>query len=163
MNGFYGVPMERLYTDTGLPERVLPTSQIKNIHKEYEIEFEPDSVRQIVRAFLDNEPAPTVVAAAPEKKGSGDGKGRGQGRGQGQGEGKGKAEGEEHNPPVVRGNMTLNEIVLKTGVPKDYIIQTVGLPEDSPPRTSLREWIHETGKTPRDIRDAVEQYLAGKR
>ncbi|MCP5115493.1 MAG: 4Fe-4S binding protein [bacterium] len=51
----FNVPLERLYADSGLPERVPPTAQIKNIHKEYEVEFEPDSVRQIVRALLEGD------------------------------------------------------------------------------------------------------------
>ena len=51
--------------------------------------------------------------------------------------------------------MTLNEIYLKTGVPADYIIRTVAPPPRPPVRQALREWIHNPGKMPRDIRDAV--------
>ncbi len=56
--------------------------------------------------------------------------------------------------------MTINEIILKTGIPKDYLLKQAGLPADVPTREPLRDWIREYGKTPRDLRDAVEKYRA---
>jgi len=59
--------------------------------------------------------------------------------------------------------MTLNEIALKTGMPKDYLLQTLGITGKVDPRLPLREWMHEHGKSVQDVREAVKQYRAGKR
>ena len=56
--------------------------------------------------------------------------------------------------------MTLNEISVKTGVPTEYILKTVGLPLDIDGRTPVREWMHAQGKSIQDLRTAVKQYAA---
>jgi len=44
----FGIPLEQLYADTQLPANVSPDVMIKEIHTEYEIDFEPDIIREIV-------------------------------------------------------------------------------------------------------------------
>jgi hypothetical protein len=61
---------------------------------------------------------------------------------------------------AVKGFMTLNQIAVKTGVPKEYILKTVGLPPDIDGRMPIREWMHAQGKSIQDIRAAVKQYRA---
>ncbi len=58
--------------------------------------------------------------------------------------------------------MTIDEIVLKTGIPKQYLLKEAGLAEDVPARQPPRDWIREYGKTPPDLREAVECYRAEK-
>ena len=84
------------------------------------------------------------------------------GQGPGQGKGEGKPD-EEHDPPVVRGNSTLNEIVLKTGISKGEILQAAGLPEDVPAREPLRDWMRDYDSSPRELRDVVEKLREEKR
>jgi len=59
--------------------------------------------------------------------------------------------------------MTLNEVALKTGVPKDYMLHTLELPADIDGRMPVREWMHDRGKSLQDLRDAVGQYRKEKR
>ena len=177
----FDIPLEKLYADLGLPAEVLPTAQIKDIHKDYDVEFEPDSAREIVRAYLDGTPPPDLkarraerekehqervpgrepqAAAGPESGERGQRAGEGKGPGEGRGQGQGGSSDSEGGPPAVRGNMTINEIVLKTGIPRSYLLKNAGLPEDVPTREPLRGWIQKYNKTPRDLRDAVEKYRA---
>ena len=60
--------------------------------------------------------------------------------------------------------MTLNEISLKTGVPKDWLVKELDLGGGVDPRKPLREWMHDRGKSIQDVRDAVTKYrrLASK-
>jgi len=179
----FNVPLEKLYADLHLPANVPSTAQIKNIHRDYEVEFKPESVRELIRAYLEGAPPPDLGARrgvrdhqrqeratgneerleagaqsmkADRRRGDGKGGGAGQGRGQTAN----KTTNEKNEPPAVRGNMTINEIILKTGIPKDYLLKQAGLPADVPTREPLRDWIREYGKTPRDLRDAVEKYRA---
>jgi hypothetical protein len=69
-----------------------------------------------------------------------------------------KSGGEE-----IRGTMTLNEVALKTGVPKDYILKALGSLKGADPHVPIRDWIHSAGKTMQDVRDAVEAYKKGKK
>ena len=59
--------------------------------------------------------------------------------------------------------MTLNEVALKTGVPKAFLLKSLGLPGAIDARAPLRLWMHEHAKSIQDVRDAVKDYRAGKR
>jgi len=103
------------------------------------------------------QPAPTPVPAVAQadKKDSpkkGDGK-----------KGGGKQDHGVGEEPEVKGFMTLNEIALKTGVPKDYLLRALGLPANIDGRSPVRQWMHDHGKSIGDLREAVTQYRAGKR
>ena len=63
----------------------------------------------------------------------------------------------------VRGFMTLNEISLKTGVPKDWLLKRLGLSTEIDPRQPVREWMHSQGKSIQDVRQAVADFRAGTR
>ncbi len=132
-NGF-GMPLPVLYRSSGLPERVPATARLNTIARTYNLDFEPERVRDVVTAYLTGKPQP----GAPPKAA-------------------GKAAASE---PEVKGFMTLNEIVLKTGVPKDYLLKTLGLPDRIDTRVPVREWMHAEGKSVQDLRDAVERYRA---
>jgi hypothetical protein len=54
--------------------------------------------------------------------------------------------------------MTLNDISLKTGVPKSYLTDVLNLPADIDGRQQVRNWIHERGLTIQDLRRAVQRY-----
>ncbi len=137
----YGVPVERLYAEAGIPNRVRPSSRLNTVAKTYNIKFEPDKVRDIVRRHLEGRPADPNPAQAQVIK-------------------------QEHDAaeePEVKGFMTLNEIAVKTGVPKDHLLRALGLPATIDGRTPIREWTHEHGKSIGDLREAVTRYRAGKR
>lgn len=180
----YGIPLDKLYTDSGLPAKVSADTMIKEIHNEYDIDFEADAIRDVVAAFLAGEAPPGLEAIRSERTddperaarraerakqraeagetGGAPGTGRGD-PGGGPGAGGEKPEDHEGEPPSVRGNMTINEIVLKTGIPKDYLLKEAGLPEDVPTRQALRDFLHEYNVTPRDLRDVVDKYHAENR
>jgi len=60
----------------------------------------------------------------------------------------------------VKGFMTLNEIALETGVPKDWLIKKLNLPADTAARQPVREWMHAQGKSIQDLGDAVAEFRA---
>jgi hypothetical protein len=136
----YSVPLERLYRESGLPSRVPATARLNTIAREYKVRFEPDALREVVRKLVSGEipAAPKLAAAA-----------------------KTPAQAIDHgSDEEVKGFMTLNEISVKTGVPTEYILKTVGLPLDIDGRTPVREWMHAQGKSIQDLRTAVKQYAA---
>lgn len=136
----YGIPLPELYGRAGLPAAVPPSSKINQIARNYNLTFEPEQMREVIRGFLAGEaPKPKPDKKDPGKK-------------------KGAGDGEE-----VRGTMTLNEVSMKTGVPKAFILKSVGAPAGTDPRKPVREWIHDTGKTMQDVRQAVADYRAGQR
>jgi ferredoxin len=132
----YSIPLDTLYTNTGLPRQVSPTTRLNAITREHKVEFEPDKVRDIVRSYVQGAPAP---AHAPAKKAH--------------------SGGEEE----VRGYMTLNEIALKTGVPAAGLRKALDLPDSIDARQPVREWMHAHGKSIQDLRDAVAAMRAKKR
>lgn len=135
----FGIPLPVLYKRAGLPPQVVPSTRVNQIARNYSLEFEPEQMREVVRGFLAGEPA---KPKAPKKPGAS----------------KKNGEGEE-----VRGVMTLNEISLKTGVPKEYLLKSIGAPANTDPRKPVRDWIHDIGKTMQDVREAISAYRAGKR
>jgi len=144
----YGIPLDRLYQAAGIPPKVSGGTRLNQVAKTYKLDFEPDGLREVVGGFLADGPRPTTqkspVSKPPAKQ---------QPR-------KDHAPGAEQQ---IKGFMTLNEIALKSGVPKDYILKTLGLPADTDGRAPVRDWMHDRGKTIQDLRDAVAKYKAGKR
>jgi hypothetical protein len=117
----YLVPLERLYREGGVPSRVPATARLNTIARDYNMRFEPDALREVVRTLLAGEkpsaqkPATTEAPVQTKDQGSDE---------------------------AVKGFMTLNEIAVKTSMPKEYILKTVGLPPDIDGRTPIREWMH---------------------
>lgn len=62
--------------------------------------------------------------------------------------------------PEVKGFMTLNEIAAKTGVPKEYLLQALGVPATVDPRLPVREWMHDYGKSIQNLREAVSAFYS---
>jgi hypothetical protein len=95
-----------------------------------------------------------------------DGKGKAGGPAQQKKQGAGKKDGNHGEEQEVKGFMTLNEVALKTGVPKEFILKSLGAPAGTDGRKPLRDWIHDQGKSIQDVRDAVAAYRsrnAGKK
>lgn len=174
----YGIPVPELYRAAGLPADVKPETRLNQVARHYRIEFEPDGLRDVVRAFLDpSKPAPQG-AASPESGGQTPSKpappttaSRGSGartpsnpqpsapkKPAKAAEKKDHPDGEQE----VKGFMTLNEVAMKTGVPKDFILRQMGVQEKVDPRIPLREWMHSQGKSIQDVRDAVAAWRAAR-
>lgn len=119
------------------------TARLNTIAKDFGVEFEPETMREAVRSLATGQPE--GAAAKPGER-----------RGQRQAE-QGHAGGEQE----VRGFMTLNEIVLKTGVPKEHFMKTLDLPSCLDARKPVREWMRQHDKSIQDLRDAVASYRAG--
>ncbi len=130
----YGLPLETLYAAAGIPAHVPAAARLNTVARDYKVRFEADKVRDIVRAHLAGKP----MAAALREHGAAD------------------------EEPDVKGFMTLNEISLKTGVPKDYLLKTLDLPADIDGRKPVREWMHARGKSIQDLREAVKGYRAAR-
>ena len=140
LSGGYHIPLDQLYAASGLPRTVKPDLRMNRIAQDYKLDFDPDKMREVVAAALGQEPP---AAAAKRPAGQKDHK-----------------PGEEEQ---VKGFMTLNEVSLKTGVPKDYILKRLGAPASTDPRQPVRDWIHDRGKTIQDIRGIVLDYQAGRK
>ena len=134
----YGVPLGELYRRANLPEKVRADTRLNQIAKTYKLDFEPDQMRGVVRGLLQNKPA-------GEKKKDG------------------QKEHSKGGEQEIRGNMTLNEISMKTGVPKEFILKSLGGPKGVNAQVPVREWIHSAGKTMQDVRDAVAAWKAGRK
>ena len=59
--------------------------------------------------------------------------------------------------------MTLNEIALKTGVDKSWLLRRLDVSVEIDPRQPVRSWMHAQGKSIQDLRDAVAAWKAGSR
>ncbi|MFB3825163.1 MAG: 4Fe-4S binding protein [Bryobacteraceae bacterium] len=151
ISGGYGIPLDRLYREAGIPAQVAPTTAMNRIGSTYNLKFEPEKIREVVSGYVQGKPARQAGALPPPaaKKTAAAAKKQDH------------APGEEE--PEVKGFMTLNEVALKTGVPKEYILKALGITAKVDPRTPLREWMHEHDKSVQDVRDAVKQYRAGKK
>ena len=136
----YGIPLARLYERAHLPQTVAPTTKLNQIARTYNLEFAPDDMREVVRGFLSGQ----SDSPKGEKK-----------------SGQGKKDG--HSGEEIRGVMTLNEVSAKTGVPKDYILKSLGAPPNTDARKPIRDWIHDLGKSMQEVREAVAAYRSGKR
>jgi polyferredoxin len=132
----YGISLDHLYREAGIPASVSPMARMNTVAGTYKVEFSPERVRDVVDAFISRKPVP-VPRENPEH-----------------------ASGSEAD---VRGFMTLNAIAFKTGVPKEYILDALGLRAEVDGRLPVREWMHAQGKSIQDIRDAVQRYREGKR
>ena len=145
----YGIPLEELYRRAKIPTQVAAETRLNQVAKNYQIEFEAETVRDAVRNFLatprgsdrSGREAAKPASAQPEKSAA-------------------VTKGQE---PEIKGYMTLNEVALKTGVPKEWLIRRLGLPANVDPRKPLREWMHDAGMSIQDVRQIVDDYRAGKR
>ncbi len=63
----------------------------------------------------------------------------------------------------IRGWMTLDEVSVATGVPREYILGKLGLAPETDAGVPLRDWMHQQGKSVHDFRDVVAAYQAGAR
>jgi hypothetical protein len=76
------------------------------------------------------------------------------------GYGKGKQAHESTSDEIsIRGSMTLGEIEQQTGVPAAYIIQELGLPEDTPLDSQTGRLRRSYGIEMDDVRRVVREYL----
>lgn len=132
----YGVPRQELYRRAGLPEHVAETTRLNKVAEEYKLDFDPEKVREAVGAETPAPPAEKKKAAAHDTK---------------------------KDDQEVKGFMTLNEVCLKTGVPKEWLLKRLNLPSAIDGRKPLREWMHDRGKSIQDFRDAIQDYRSGKR
>jgi len=131
----YGIPLEQLYAKAGLPQKVAASTKLNQVAKTYHLDFEPDQMRGVIGAILNQPAASTkqgVVAHGKVKR---------------------PADNEE-----VKGFLTLNEISLKTGVPKNWLLKKLNLPANTDARQPVREWMHAQGKSIQDLRDAVGEF-----
>lgn len=162
----YQVPLNELYAGLGLPARVSPNTRINRIKAEHKVEFEPERVRDLVDHILAGQPAMAFVAQqkapekreaqAPHKPRNPQGPGRDARK-------SGHQEGGQGEEPEVKGFMTLNEVLLKTGVPKSYILKELGLSEaEVDSRQPLRDWVHDKGKSVPELREIIQRYRQQK-
>lgn len=135
----YGIPLDRLYAAAGLPRSVKPDVRLNRIAQDYRLDFEPERMREVVEAALGRQ---TRAAGQPAPAS------------------KSHKSAEEEQ---VKGFMTLNEVCLKTGVPKDYLLRRLGAPASTDPRQPIRDWIHALGKSMQDVRQIVLDYQAGRK
>jgi len=68
ISGGYNIPLDQLYKRGGIPSQVPPTARLNTIAKDYRVQFEPDSLRDVVREFLGGQQKPG--AKPGQKKGS---------------------------------------------------------------------------------------------
>lgn len=64
----------------------------------------------------------------------------------------------EYEDSSIRGSMTLTELQQTTGVPIDYVIESLNLPESISPEERLGTLKREYGFEIHDVREAVKQY-----
>jgi hypothetical protein len=155
----YGIPIPTLYSAAGLPANVAPSTALKDVSRTYRLEFEPDRIREIVRAQLAPQSPPSAPAEPAVDSRPGMPKAE-----------RSPAKEVEHAPresggnneSEVKGFMTLNEIELKTGAPASFLLRRLGLPQDIDSRIPVREWIHQHGKSIQDLREAVDGYRKAK-
>jgi polyferredoxin len=157
----YGVPRAELYRMGGLPGTVDGGTRLNQVARKYGLAFEPDKLREAVEHRIQAPPqeearaegkgAVAPLAAAPRKAAGAVPKKAAEA---------GQHGGEE---PEVRGMMTLAEIEMKTGVPKEFIVKRLAVEGEVDARVPLREWMHEKGRSIGDVRDAVAAYRAGSR
>lgn len=132
----YHIPLERLYAAAHLPAQVDPATRLNQVARTYKLDFEPDQMRGVLTAILNQKPAP---APQPKKAHPG-------------------GEGEE-----VKGFMSLREIAEKTGVPEEWLVRRLAVPAGIDVKQPVREWMHSKGKSIQDLRSAVADYRAGRR
>ena len=135
----YGIPLDQLYARAGLPKQVAPGTRLNQVARTYSVAFEPDQMREVIRGFLGQAQSGKSSVSMQGKSSHSNG------------------------DQEVRGFMTLNEISLKTGVPKDWLLKRLELSTEVDPRQPVREWMHSQGKSIQDVRQAVADFRAGTR
>lgn len=173
----FGIPLPELYADMGLPPRVSASTRINRIKAEHKVEFEPEALREYISARLSRRresraipDCPSAGAKAPLTEAPSPVPGEGVRPSSAQRSGnspRSNQAGESHGigeEPEVKGFMTLNEVVLKTGVPKTYILRKLGLAEaEVDGRKPLREWVHDKGKSVPELREIVGEYRRNRK
>jgi hypothetical protein len=53
----YGIPVRELYARAGIPANVPPTARLNTISRNWNVTFEPESLRDVVRGFVSGTPA----------------------------------------------------------------------------------------------------------
>jgi polyferredoxin len=159
----YGIPAPELYRAAGLPAEVKPETRLNQVARHYRIDFEPDSVRDVVRSFLVQSQAKPQAAASSTPQASG-GETQPKPKPSAPKQSAKPAEKKDHpgGEQEVKGFMTLNEVAMKTGVPKEFILRKMGVEAKVDPRIPLREWMHSQGKSIQDVRDAVAAWRAAR-
>jgi hypothetical protein len=174
----YQIPLGQLYQGTGLAQTVPPETRINRVSAEYMEGFSPELLREFVDQYLATRGAAAkphgdaairvaqaVSSRAPQTPADPEHPKRSTPKREDKAESKrGGKDGAGPHPdgeePEVKGFMTLNEIVLKTGVPKDFLLEKLGLTDDIPGTEPVRTWMHEKGKSIADLRDAVAAWRA---
>lgn len=62
------------------------------------------------------------------------------------------------HPGDIRGAITLQEVEDATGVPVRFILQKLGLPEDTPPQEKRGRLRKKYGFSIQEVKDIVEKY-----
>ena len=149
----YGIPLPELFAAGRLPARVSASTRLNRIRAEHKVEFEPEVIRDFVAAKVAR-PMAAAPAETPPRAGAGSGPSTSQNADRPHG---------SSDEPEIKGFMTLNEIVLKTGVPRSYILSQLGLKEaEVDGRLPLRDWIHAKGKSVPELRSIVQEYKGAK-
>jgi ferredoxin len=140
----YGFPVERLMKKSGLPGRVDPKTPIKKIAGKYELEFDPHVFRDVVAALLKEKgvsatgvganksktvaPPPVQIAAA-----------------------------QPLDPDKILGTWTLDELVRKSGIPKNKFAEAVGFSPKTSGEKKIRDIAQILGKHVEHFREIVRQ------
>ncbi|MFC1492134.1 4Fe-4S binding protein [Nitrospinota bacterium] len=140
----YGLPVSILMKKTGLPARVDPKTPIKKIAGKYELEFDPHVFRDVVAVLL-KEKGISIGRADPAQK-------------------------ESHGPPTdqvaaaqvldpdqVRGTWKLDELVKKSGTPKEKFAEALGFPAETAGGETLRGIAQAIGKSVEQFREVVRR------
>ena len=105
----YGIPIDQLYAKAGLPSKVAPTTKLNQVAKTYKI-----GVRARQDAQRRSSHAESFRQVLPKK-----------------------SDHKSSDSQEVKGFMTLNEIALKNGVPKDWLLKKLNLPANTDARQPL--------------------------
>ena len=171
---YFALQIEQLYEDNGIPKDIPAATRLNRVHSDYEVEFEPDALREYVRQRLAGVSAGDTARqgvllsqaegplASPQRQSAPIVRDRESGGR----ERRDSTERREHDPnnpnkkegegQVVKGRMTLNEITRATGVSKRCLLGILKLPDSVNPRVSIRDWMNEYDLAMKDVREAVE-------
>ncbi|MBL0158152.1 MAG: 4Fe-4S binding protein [Bryobacterales bacterium] len=161
----YRIPMPALYAGAKLPAAVDPATRLNQVAKKYKLDFEPDSMRDVVARYLGSSRTQEAPAAA-ERKPAGQAAVKAEGK---PAEPRARAQAAAAPPQAhtggdaeVKGFMSLSEIADKTGAPAEYILKSLQISDPVDASLPVREWMHSRGKSIQDIRDAVAEHKKGR-
>ena len=147
---------------------------MNRVHSDYEVEFEPDTLREYVRQRLADASAGDTARqgvllsqaegplASPRRQSAPIVRDRESG-GRKRRDSTKPREHDPNNPnkkegegQVVKGRMTLIEIARATGVSRGCLLGILRLPDSVNHRVSIRDWMQEHDLAMKDVREAVE-------